>query len=150
MKLRSSMPNYWVHVYGETGREAMEIQMLSFWSKLLMNGKIKISGILYQLLCNLHEIGRKRFKWKTIKTILNDIGFSNIWTSQSPLSKLQLKTVIKQRMKDQFYQSWFSAKETSSRGLISLFKSEFKLKQIPNQFKRKSTAINIQVTMQQH
>ena len=101
--------------------------MLSFWSKLLMNGEIKWSGILYQLLCNLHDTGRKRLKWiEYIKTILNDIGFDYIWTSQSPLSKLQLKTVIKQRMKYQFYQSWFSAKETSSRGLNSLLKPEFK------------------------
>ena len=131
MKLRSSTPNYMV--YGETGREPMEIkikiQMLSFWSKLLMNSENKLSGILYQLLYNLHETGREKFKWiECIKTTLNDIGFSYIWTSQTPLSNIQLKTVIKQRMKDQFYQSWFSAIETSSRGsFYSLFKSEFKL-----------------------
>ena len=49
MKLRSSTPNYMVHVYGETGREPMEIkikiQMLSFWFKL-MNSENKLSGIL--------------------------------------------------------------------------------------------------------
>ena len=48
MKLRSSTPNYMV--YGETGREPMEIkikiQMLSFWFKLLMNSENKLSGIL--------------------------------------------------------------------------------------------------------
>ena len=81
MKLRSSTPNYMV--YGETGRESMEIkikiQMLSFWSKLLMNSENKLSGILYQLLYNLHETGREKFKWiEYIKTTLNDIGFSYI------------------------------------------------------------------------
>ncbi|KAK3096812.1 hypothetical protein FSP39_003531 [Pinctada imbricata] len=65
LKLRLSTPNYMV--YGETGREPMEIkikmQMLSFWSKLLMNGDNKLSGILYQLLYSLNETGCGRFKW---------------------------------------------------------------------------------------
>ena len=64
------------------------------------------------------------FKWLThIKNILNETGFSYLWTNQDSQSSEKLHFLIKNALLDQFKQSWSSDLQLSSKGRnYSLFK----------------------------
>lgn len=63
LNVRSTTPNYMV--YGETGRFPLKIniktKLLCFWSRLVQSSSNKLSGILYQLMYNLHNSGQYSF-----------------------------------------------------------------------------------------
>ena len=118
LSVRTTTPNFMV--YGETGRYPIEInikiRMLNFWNKLLMNND-KLSGMLYQLLLDMHNGGYCNSKWTSyVKSILDHTGLSFVWNNQNVLDKNYIKLYIKQILCDQFIQKWFSDIGNSSRG----------------------------------
>ena len=59
-----------------------------------------------------------------VKSILDDCGFSNIWHTQSFISRESTKL----RLTGQFKQNWHSTLEISPKALnYRLFKSDFKI-----------------------
>ena len=102
--------------------------MVTFWNSLLLN-KHKLSSTFYSLMLKLYDSNQMNFKWITyIKSILDDIGLSFIWNDQTPIHKDIIKSLVKQKLLDQFIQHWFSQLSYSSRGeFYSSFKKEFKL-----------------------
>ena len=81
-----------------------------------------------RLMLKLHDI-ELRFKWISfVNSIFDDCGLSFIWNDQIHIDRISLKTLVKQKINDQFIQSLFSHKHNSSRGeFYSLFKNEFQL-----------------------
>jgi hypothetical protein len=57
-------------------------------------GNLKYNGIHHQFLLN------------SVKTILDECGFSYIWETQIFISEVWLKFNIKMRLHDQFQQTW--------------------------------------------
>ena len=110
-------------VYGETGRFPLKIniktKLLCFWSRLVQSSSNKLSGILYQLMYNLHNSGQYSFKWlSSVKQILDDTGFSFVWNAQGDIKSSDIKKEIKQRLVDQFGQSLSADMTNSSRGVF--------------------------------
>ena len=77
----------------------------------------------------LHQGNATHFKWITyVKSIFDECGLSFIWNDQIPMSKELLKTILKQKLVDQFIQHWFSQINNASRGeFYGIFKNEFNL-----------------------
>ena len=131
LNVRSTTPSYMV--YGETGRYPLiiyaKIKCLCYWSKVLSNGNSKLSGIMYQIIYTCQRNENVQFKWiNDIKNILDESGFSYLWNSQISPGTQAIKSVIKQRLVDQFYQKLVSEMEQSSRGRFYLtFKIDFNL-----------------------
>ena len=120
-------------VYGEMGRFPMDIviklRMVMFWNSLIDNSG-KLSSILYKLMLKIHESSQADFKWiKYIKSIFDEIGLSFIWNDQIHIKKDLLKSIVKQKLFDQFIQTWFSlSMNNSTRAeFYGSFKNEFKL-----------------------
>lgn len=130
LNLRNNTPNYMV--YGELGRFPIEIviklRMVTFWNNLLLN-RSKLGSILYSLMFKIQENNQSNFRWMTyIKSIFDETGLSFVWNDQLPMNKELIKSVVKQKLVDQFIQHWFSQLGLSSRGeFYALFKNEFKL-----------------------
>lgn len=130
LKVRSSTPNFLV--YGELGRFPLETivkqKMILFWNSLLTDSN-KLSHIMYKLMLKVHETRPVKFKWVSYtKSILDDCGLSFIWNDQIPISRLLLKSIVRQKLNDQFIQNWSSQINNTSRGkFYSLFKEEFQL-----------------------
>ena len=130
LKVRNSTPNYMV--YGELGRFPLKTiikqRMVLFWNSLLSNDN-KLSSIMYRLMLKLHDVQPQKFKWISfVKYILDDCGLSFIWNDQIPMIRVLLKSLVRQKLNDQFIQVWFSQINNSSRGeFYSLFKKEFQL-----------------------
>jgi hypothetical protein len=119
-------------VYGEMGRFPMDIviklRMIMFWNSLIDNSG-KLSSVLYKLMLKIHESSPADYKWiKYIKSIFDEIGLSFIWNDQIHIKKDLLKSIVKQKLFDQFIQTWFSQMNNSTRDkLYGSFKNEFKL-----------------------
>lgn len=130
LNLRSSTPNFMV--YGEIGRFPVEIiiklRMATFWNKMLCNNN-KLSSIMYRLMFKLHQSNPIHFKWITyVKSIFDECGLSFIWNDQIHMNRNVLKSVLKQKLLDQYIQHWFQQINSSSRGeFYGIFKTEFKL-----------------------
>lgn len=124
-------------VYGELGAYPMSVyvehRMVSFWSNIVNSSDSKLTNILYRYIYKLIVDGGFTFEWLIcIKNILNKYGFSNIWLNQSNYSfnPKWLKLSIKQRIFDQFQQTWKSEMENSPKALCyKLFKENFEFEE---------------------
>ena len=99
-------------VYGELGATPLDIdiksRMLIFWARLCSGDKHKISNTIYSLLYTLDKKDIFKSEWiETVKTTLNNCGFSGLWLNHSlPCSIKVLKQAVKIRLRDQFIQKW--------------------------------------------
>ena len=99
-------------VYGELGAIPLDVdvksRILTFWAKLCSGEKHKISNTIHSLLYTLDEKKIFKSEWvETVKTTLNNCGFSGLWLNQSlPCSIEVFKHSVKIRLKDQFIQKW--------------------------------------------
>lgn len=119
-------------VYGELGRFPIEIEiktrMVSFWSRLLEPPGIdKWSTTFCNISCEHTEHGYITYGWSTeIRNILNECGLGGLWYDPLALKTPQLKTLIRQRLRDQFLQKWWNDIETDDRcNFYKIIKTEF-------------------------
>ena len=86
LNVKSSSPNYMI--YGELERfpvmSSLYSRMIGFWANLVCGNSNKISFKLYQIVRGYLPENAWLNK---IKTILQDVGLSNIWQSESVPSK---------------------------------------------------------------
>ena len=102
-------------VLGEVGCLPIDIEikarMLCFWYSHFLeaiSGSNKLSVIMFKLCYCLFDTDQLEFKWfHTIRSLLNELGMPFIW--KNPVYSInQFKSLIKQRLKDQYLQSWRS------------------------------------------
>lgn len=122
LNLKSTTPNYLV--YGELGRYPINIDIkvrcITFWGRLVTGKQSKLSNIVYILSRKLdsENNGNGNFKWlKFIQNTFNECGFTHIWDSESFHSVEFFKSLVKQRLLDQFVQHWFSLLNNSPKAL---------------------------------
>ena len=100
-------------LFGELGRYPIQIEvnsrLLAFWYKLMLssnNGMNKISCNILSLFMKQYVDGHYRLPWlEHIHSTLNKLGLTYLWQRQT-VSENVFKKMIKQRMKDQYLQSW--------------------------------------------
>ena len=102
-------------VYGELGCLPIDIEvkarMLCFWYDLVMktvNGFGNTSVLLFKLCNYMFDSNQYKLPWlQQISTFLNELGLTFLW--RNPVfSPIKFKTVVKQRLKDQYLQTWRS------------------------------------------
>ena len=98
--------------YGETGREpiinTIYQRVITFWVNIKQGETNKISTIIYRLLRKLFDLNIYQSKWcKKVSEILNNLGLSYLW-NRNNISKNQVKTHIKSKLKDITIQEWRS------------------------------------------
>ena len=101
--------------------------MITYWAKLIFSKPSKLSAIAYKLTFSLSHGNNVKLYWmKCIESILNEIGLSYIWLTQSCINEIWLKTVVRTSLQDQFKQTWYSDIQTNSKTLnYRLFKELF-------------------------
>ena len=118
-------------LYGELGRVPFIIQrkirMINYWVKLLGLNDQSIHKKLYSMLKQDadNNISYNGSNWAFhIKSLLNELGPSYIWLQQNEFSIPV--DLIKQRIFDNYYQSWYSNINNSSRlSMYSRYKHDF-------------------------
>ena len=109
MGLKSSTPS--VMVYRELGYQPLKVTIerraIGYWSHLVAGKETKVSHCIYQLLRRKCDMINS--KWiKYIENALNDVGFCNIWASQTFSSVAWLQNAYALRVNDQYKQQFFS------------------------------------------
>ena len=132
LNLKKSTPSFMV--YGETGifPLSLDIQarIVSFWTKLLQNAdnnSKKLSSYIYDIIYNLNEQGKCKSKWlENVKSLIQKNGFGNIWQQQQSINKRWFNLSFKQKIKDQYLQTWDALVNKSSCSLnYRIFKTTF-------------------------
>ena len=100
---------------------------LKYWFKLLNSDRDSILYKIYNILKNDSD-NEETYNDNTwahhIKHILNECGLYYLWQNQSNMNVSY--DIIKQRVLDMYYQSWYSGINNSPRlETYSLFKHEF-------------------------
>ena len=119
-------------VLGELGRypiiNYVKCRMVSFWSKLIQKDNSSIAYIMYCLIFNMQKAQNIHSQWlSAVQNVLNNCGFSDIWSAQT-CNHLWLKINVKQRLTDQFIQTWCSTVNDSNSCInYRIFKIKFML-----------------------
>lgn len=133
LHLKRCTPNH--IVYGEVGVLPMKVEiytrMVSYWAKLIERNQDNpsLASLVYEVARsfyeNCHISGKSTyFRWmSSIKTILDDNGFSGVWQSQTFFNQLWLKKAIKQKLTDIFVNAWYNSVENDSN--YRIFKTHF-------------------------
>ena len=111
LNIKKTTPSYMVH--GEIGAFPLYIdiysRMISFWTKLVNNGKNEIAFSLYALTAGLNEQKKIKSQWYWhIKQLIHSNGFGNICTLQNQVNGKWFVEAFKQKLKDQYIQNWNS------------------------------------------
>ena len=101
--------------------------MIRYWIRIIKLNDNSTVKIVYNMLKNdaNNNVNYNGHNWASeIKNILESLGMANLWVNQEHNNDLLL---IKERILDQYKQSWYSAINNSQR-LISYcrFKHDFK------------------------
>ena len=122
-------------VYGELGCYPTQIdvqcRLLSFWYKLMIssnNSTNKISCNILRLCMKLYVDGVYKLPWlEHVHSTLNNLGLTFLWQRQSVTENV-FKRMIKQRLKDQYLQSWNENVHANNVCYnYRMFKSDFRL-----------------------
>jgi hypothetical protein len=120
-------------VYGETGRYPLyidsTISVLRYWFSLQKMEPHRIPRQVYEMLCISMSNSQKNWAY-LVKSILDNYGFSFVWSNGVGNEKLFLK-MFKQRMIDCYCQQWNAKLNGSDRFLM--YRS-FKLLLCPEQY----------------
>lgn len=122
LNIKNSTPNY--IVYGEVGVYPLEVEikarMISYWSKLNSPDKFgTLATHVYYATRSFYNnnIITSRslyFKWiHSIKTTLNNIGYSGIWDSHSFPNAKWFSKAAKQKLRDLFLVEWYQNIESN-------------------------------------
>ena len=120
-------------LYGEFGRVPLsiirKIHMFRYWIKILKSNNNSVIKRIYLMLRRDadNNISYYNQNWAyQIKSMLQNLGLGNLWVNQKHCDVFLPD--IKQRIFDQYYQSWYSAINNSQRlASYSRIKHEFKL-----------------------
>ena len=132
--VRTQSPNY--AVYGDLGRYPLSViakeRSIKFWLKILANNNSLTFNLFQTQIDDLDALAQpSRFKHKRswaqgIKSLLDNLGFSQMWHNQ--LIEIQCFGIIMNRIRDHFTQHWFANISNSSKlEYYCQFKTEFKM-----------------------
>lgn len=123
-------------VYGETGMYpiSLDIQarVISFWTKLLEdndNRAKKLSSFMYDIVYSLNEQNKCKSKWlENVKELIQKNGYGNIWLRQQEINKKWFILSFKQKIRDQYLQTWESLLDKSTSSInYRIFKNRFEI-----------------------
>ena len=130
LNLKKSTPTFMV--YGELGTFPLYVdiqcRMVSFWAKL-RDGHNEIASTIYDIVYRLREQGKLKSKWiDHVQHLINSNGFGHVWNSPDEINMKWFIAAFKQKIRDQYLQTWSSLVDQASSGKnYRLFKGTFQM-----------------------
>ena len=119
--VKTQSPNY--AVYGDLGRYPLSVigkeRSIKFWLKILANNNSLTFNLFQTQIDDIDALAQpSRFKHKRswaqgIKSLMDNLGFSQMWHNQ--LIEIPCYEVIRNRIRDHFTQHWFANISNSSK-----------------------------------
>ena len=109
-----------IFIYGELGRYPLKITRLSrvikYWFKVISCPNEKYVKCVYTMMLNDLESYPEKKSWaRSVKTLLESLGFNHVWLNQGVVNVEVFLSFFKQRLKDHYCQGWNNELENSSR-----------------------------------
>ena len=131
-------------VYGETGRTPIYynliVRVIKYWFKILKSAEINYVKQVYEVLVeDLHRYPQRRTWAAQVKYILQSYGFNHVWIAQGARDI----NILKQRIYDNYLQTWNSQNDQSSRNEFYQLFSSFGCKPYLNSINNKTFRCNL-------
>lgn len=109
-------------LYGELGRYPIQIvvksRMISFWNRLITGKEQKLSLQIYKYAMNLPD---NNFKWSNkVRDVLFSVGLHDLWNDQFNTNRRKINKEVKEKLIEQFVQTWRDDLQHSNKGRIYL------------------------------
>ena len=120
-------------IYGELGRVPVRIYRLiaviRFWFKSLHSDDMKYIKVVYNMMIEDLQSSPEKASWvKSVKSILERLGFSHVWITQGVGDVNRFLSVFKQRLTDNFIQGWNEEISNSSKANTYKLLADFNFK----------------------
>ena len=92
------------------------IAAIRFWFKILHSDDMKYIKVVYNMMIeDLQSSPEKASRAKSVKSLLERLGFGHVWITQGVGGVNMFLSVFKQRLTDNFIQGWHEEVSNSSR-----------------------------------
>ena len=120
-------------VYGELGRLDLKhyrlISIIKYWFKILACDNTKYIKNVYSMMLNDLEVRQNKQNWaSSVRTLLQTLGFNDVWYFQGVGNVNMFLSIFKQRVSDTFLQNWNEGIANSSRARSYSLFSNFSYK----------------------
>ena len=120
-------------VYGELGRLDLKhyrlISIIKYWFKILACDNTKYIKNVYSMMLNDLEVRQNKQNWaSSVRTLLESLGFNDVWYFQGVGNVNMFLSMFKQRVSDTFLQNWNDRIANSSRARSYSLFSNFSYK----------------------
>ena len=142
LKLHKSTPMCMIN--GELGTKEIEEytarRMLNFWFNIATGEDSKISTILYKWIKTLHDQNKYKSVWIVkVKTILDQIGMTNLFHNTTNTNKNEFKNITKSRLNNIYTSKWSDTVHTNSvcinyRSMTVIKNTQNYIKYLPKQY----------------
>ena len=117
-------------IYGELGRVSFEVKrhynIIRYWLKVIKSSDIKYIKIIYNLMLEDIENNPEKINWAVlVRNLLGSLGFNEVWIQQSVGDEKLFLLILKQRLNDNFMQTWNAELNQSTRAIFYRFISNF-------------------------
>jgi hypothetical protein len=124
-------------IYGELGRINYQsrrlFQIIKYWIKILNGSRRKYTSAVYKMMLNDIEARPNKINWAAlVRNTLYELGFNEIWLSQTVGDHVLFLSILKQRLCDTFIQNWNARLTDSSRAIFYRNFNTFGFKQYLN------------------
>ena len=107
-------------IYGELGRLPLSqyriYAIIKYWLKILRARETKYVKYCYDMMLNDLELHPHKNNWASdVKQVLDKLGLSYVWINQCVENENIFLSIVKQRIKDCYIQTWNGNINTSSR-----------------------------------
>ena len=117
-------------VYGDLGRVSFQAirftNIVKYWLKVVSKPANKLIKVLYNQMKNDFDNDDSTINWAVlVRKLLCDLGFYNVWLQQGVGDINIFLNIFKQRVTDNFQQTWHNELHNSSRAIFYRAISEF-------------------------
>ena len=110
-------------IYGELGRTDYYTRRLyiiiKYWFKIIHASERKNTKLIYILLLNDMNERPNVKSWAVfVKDMLSNLGFFHVWAAQEVGDENKFLSIFKQRLSDNFVQTWNQRLNESSRAIF--------------------------------
>ena len=105
------------------------IAAIRFWLKILHSDDMKYIKVVYNIMIEDLPSSPEKASWaKSVKSLLERLGFGHVWITQGVGDVNMFLSVFKQRLTDNFIQGWNEEISISSRANTYKLLADFNFK----------------------
>lgn len=118
-------------IYGELGRTNYQTKryhkIIKYWLKIITSEDNKYINYIYEIMLDDIDSNQRKNNWaRMVKNLLGSLGFNEVWLQQGVGDEKLFLKIVKQRLRDNFIQTWNAEINQSTRSIFYRNIADFK------------------------